>query len=67
MCRAGQKNMSRIPSQESATPGGITQCILSWFPGEQSLEEYFADFIARHYDQKASIFQILKSIDEFKG
>lgn len=32
MCRAGQKNLSRIPSQESATPGGITQCILSWFP-----------------------------------
>lgn len=35
--------------------------------GEQSLEEYFSDFIARHHDQKASIFRILKSIDEFKG
>ena len=33
--------------------------------GEQSLEEYFSDFIARHHDQKASIFRILKS--EFKG
>ena len=55
MCRAGQKNMSRIPPQESSTPGGITQCILPRFPEAPPVELTFSRPRGHQLDNKPFI------------